>query len=122
MIRVLLVDDYEMVRRGLKWLISTASDLQLVGIGTNGYEAVQLCEQLTPDVALIDAQMPLLDGISATKKIRAKALSSAIIIMVGFMEEIGTDEILLAGANDFVFKDGNGQTILETIHRVAQKI
>jgi len=122
MIRVLLVDDYEMVRRGLKWLISTAGDLQLVGIGTNGYEAVQLCEQLTPDVALIDAQMPLLDGISATKKIRAKALSSAIIIMVGFMEEIGTDEILLAGANDFVFKDGNGQTILETIHRVAQKI
>lgn len=121
MITVLLIDDYEMVRRGLEWLISSTNDLSLIGIGTNGYEAVQLCEQLSPDVLLIDAHMPFLDGVSATRKIRAKGLSPSIIIMSSFIEEIEIEDVFLAGANAHIFKDGNGQTILDVIRRLAKE-
>jgi NarL family two-component system response regulator LiaR len=71
-IRVMLVDDHTVVRRGLRAVLSVSDDMRLVGEADNGEEAVQLCERLQPDVILMDLLMPKMDGIAATKAIHER--------------------------------------------------
>ncbi|HRF97135.1 MAG TPA: response regulator transcription factor [Aggregatilineales bacterium] len=120
MIKIVIIDDYEMVRRGLKWLISRADDMEIVGVGKNGDEALTLCQTHLPDVVLMDVEMPRLDGVSAAKIIRNQFASLPIILLGNFFEDIKTDDILLAGANAHLLKEGEGHEILQTIRDLVR--
>src|SRR3972149_3800941 len=83
-IRVMLVDDHAVVRSGLGAVLASFEDLKLVGEANNGQEAVRLCEQLKPDVILMDLLMPVMDGVTATKAIHDKWPDIRIIALTSF--------------------------------------
>ncbi|MDX2076317.1 MAG: response regulator transcription factor [bacterium] len=120
MIRVVIVDDYDMVRRSLKWLFYRTDDIEVVAVGTNGHEALTLCQTYLPDVLIMDVEMPALNGLSATKRIRAQFATMPIILLSNFAEEIKTDDIFLAGANARLIKEGSGEEILQTIRDLVR--
>ena len=70
MIRVILVDDQLLLRESISYLLENDKEIEVVGMGENGYEAIELCQKFNPDVILMDIEMPKLDGVSATKKIK----------------------------------------------------
>lgn len=86
-IRVLLVDDHAVVRSGLATFLLVYDDLELVGEAPNGQEAIRLCEQLQPDVVLMDLVMPILDGAAATKAIREQWPHIQVVALTSFPEE-----------------------------------
>ena len=97
-IRVLIVDDHAMVRRGLAAFLKAKPDLQLVGEACNGGEAITLCEQLQPDIVLMDLVMPETNGVAATRTIRSRWPSVQVIALTSFGEQGLVREVLAAGA------------------------
>ena len=87
MIRVVVADDHHVVRRGLTGLIDSADDLEVVGVATNGAEAVELVRELRPDVALMDLQMPEVDGVEATRTILAEELGTEVLVLTSFSDQ-----------------------------------
>ncbi|HSO57796.1 MAG TPA: response regulator transcription factor, partial [Paenisporosarcina sp.] len=81
MIRVLIADDHHVVRRGLLFFLKTQKDMDVVGEATNGKEAVELTAKLKPDVVLMDLVMPIMDGIQATKKIKAQHPQTQVLML-----------------------------------------
>jgi NarL family two-component system response regulator LiaR len=104
-IRILLVDDHDMVRRGLAVFLQAFPDLELVGEAANGLEAIDLCSQLKPDVILMDVMMPDMDGIEATRRIRAQYPSIHILMLSSSKDEHLILSAIQAGAIGYVLKD-----------------
>ncbi|MCC7451346.1 MAG: response regulator transcription factor [Anaerolineae bacterium] len=104
-IRILVADDHEMVRHGLTIFLRAFPDFELVGEAANGVEAVALCEQLTPDVVLMDVQMPDMDGIAATRLIREKHPGSQVLALSTFKDKDAVRDMLKAGAAGYLLKD-----------------
>jgi len=104
-ITILLVDDHEMVRRGLTVFLKSFDDLILVGEAANGKEAVDFCRQLKPDVILLDILMPVMGGIEATKVILAEFPDVKIIAMTSFNNEDIVTEVIRNGAIGFLMKN-----------------
>lgn len=104
-IRVLIVDDHSMVRAGLATFIRVNADLELVGDGRNGHDALRLCEQLQPDVVLMDLVMPRMDGVEATRAIRERWPQIQIIALTSFKEKEMVHQALQAGAISYLLKD-----------------
>jgi NarL family two-component system response regulator LiaR len=104
-IRVLIVDDHPMVRRGLATFLKVFDDLELAGEAAGGQEAVQLCAQVRPDVVLMDMVMPDMDGATATRIIRKQSESIQVIALTSFKEEILVQSALQAGAIGYLLKD-----------------
>jgi DNA-binding NarL/FixJ family response regulator len=86
MIRVVLADDHGIIRDGLGRLISALEDVELVGVAADGTEAVEQCRLTTPDVVLMDLDMPVLDGIEATRRILAERPETAVIVLTAFSD------------------------------------
>ena len=122
MIRVLLVDDQSLIRAGFRALINAEDDLEVVAEGADGSEAVTLAARHLPDVALVDIQMPGLDGIQATQRIAADAALAAVRVVI--LTNYGLDEYvyraLRAGAAGFLVKDTEPADLLHGI-RVAAR-
>ena len=97
-IRVCLVDDHTMVRRGMKVLLDEYEDIQVVGEASNGLKAIELVDQLKPDVVLIDLAMPVMDGIEAIKRIIALHPEERIIVLTSFAGDDKLFEAIRAGA------------------------
>jgi len=97
MIRVLIVDDHAVVRRGLEQLIASAADLEIVGSAVDGEEAVNLAAELGPDVILMDLSMPVLDGIAATRRIVAANPAVHVVVLTSFDDERRILDALGAG-------------------------
>lgn len=122
MIRVLLVDDQALIRAGFRALLAAEDDIEVVAEGANGAEAVALAARYHPDVALIDIQMPVLDGIEATRRIAAdpELAGTHVVILTNY----GLDEYvytaLRAGAGGFLVKDTEPEDLLHGI-RVAAR-
>lgn len=114
MIRLLVVDDHAIVRRGLVRLVTTAPDIELVGVAANGNEALHLISRCRPDVVLMDIGMPVLDGVGATRLIADHDPVVRIILLTGSADERVT-EALEAGACGVVFKDADTDVLLDTI-------
>ncbi len=119
MIRVVLADDQPLVRTGLRMILSTEPDIEVVGEAADGQAAVDLCAQLCPDVVLMDVRMPNLDGIGATRAITAAVEAPRVLVLTTFdLDEIVYDA-LRAGASGFLLKDAPEERLTTAIRVVA---
>ena len=114
-IRVLIVDDHGMVRRGLMAYLRNMADLELVGEARDGQEAVQMCEQLQPDVILMDLIMPEMNGTAATRIIHNQWPQVQIIALTSFQEKELVQEALQAGAISYLLKNVSGDHLADAI-------
>ncbi len=114
-IRVMIVDDHDMVRRGLIAYLEDEVGLELVGEAGDGREAVQICDQVRPDVVLMDLVMPELSGAEATRIIRDRWPQVQVIALTSFQEKDLVQDALRAGAISYLLKNVSGQDLVETI-------
>lgn len=114
-IRVMLVDDHTMVRRGLATFLKVFDDLELAGEASSGQEAIQLCDHLHPDVVLMDMVMPDMDGAAATRIIRKRSPSTQVIALTSFKEGILVQSALQAGAIGYLLKDVSADELVQAI-------
>jgi len=118
-IRLLLVDDQRLMRDGLRILLELESDFEVVGEAENGSEALEAYRQLNPDVILMDIRMPEMDGVEATRRLRAMDLNSKVIILTTFDDNEYVFEGLRAGALGYLLKDVSGDELADAIRKVA---
>ena len=114
-IRVMLVDDHTMVRRGLAAFLQVFDDLELAGEAANGDEAIQLCARLLPDVVLMDLAMPEMDGVTATRIIRQRFPGVQVLALTSFTEEKLIQNALQAGAIGYLLKDVTANELAQAI-------
>ena len=114
-IRVIVVDDHTMVRRGLATFLMVFDDLELAGEAASGQAAIELCAQIRPDVVLMDMVMPDMDGAAATLLIRKQFPSTQVIALTSFKEEILVQSALQAGAISYLLKDVTADELAQAI-------
>jgi len=114
-IRVLLVDDHTMVRRGLATFLKVFNDLQLAGEAESGAAAIQLCAEILPDVVLMDMAMPDMDGATATRAIRQQFPQVRVIVLTSFKEGDMVKNALEAGAIGYLLKDVSADELARAI-------
>ncbi len=120
LIRVLLVDDQRLMRDGLRTLIELESDLDVAGEAEDGLEAVTAYRNLGPDIVLMDVRMPNLNGVEATRRIKADWPEANILILTTFDDDEYIFEGLRAGASGYLLKDVSGKELADAIRTVAQ--
>jgi DNA-binding NarL/FixJ family response regulator len=119
-IKILLVDDQALFREGLATLLSVRDELEVVGEASNGAEALQLAEQLRPDVILMDLRMPVLDGVAATRQLRERNLPGRVIVLTTFDDDEHIFEGLRAGAVGYLLKDVSSDKLVEAIQAAVR--
>jgi NarL family two-component system response regulator LiaR len=117
-IRVLIVDDHTIVRKGIKALLAETSDIQVVGEADNGLDAIRLARQLEPDVILMDLLMPRLDGIEATRQITAQQPHVRVLVLTSFVGDDKVFPAIKAGALGYLLKDSEPAELIRSIHKV----
>lgn len=118
MIRVLVVDDQELMRVGFRMVLDASDDIEVTGEAGNGEEAVRLSDELNPDVVLMDVRMPVLDGVEATRRI-VTAGSSRVLVMTTFDLDEYVYSALQAGASGFLLKDTPPDGLVSALRSVA---
>ena len=118
-IRVLLVDDHAMVRRGMRDFLSLHDDLEIVGEAADGAAAIEQAAALRPDVVVMDLLMPGVDGIDATARIKAADPEVEIVAITSFVEEARIVAALEAGASGFLLKDAEADELADAIRAAA---
>jgi DNA-binding NarL/FixJ family response regulator len=119
-IRVLIADDHAVVRAGLAQLLQTFAEVELVGAAANGEEAVSLCAERLPAVVLMDLEMPVLDGIEATRRIRAAQPEVAVVVLTSFSDRERILRALDAGAVGYLLKDAEPDELARAIQAAAR--
>lgn len=121
-IRVLIADDQELVRTGLRILLDAQPNIEVVGEATNGREAIELAGRLRPDVGLFDIRMPELDGLAATKALAGPGVADPlpIVIITTFDLDEYVYEALRVGARGFLLKDAGAALLTEAVHAAAR--
>ena len=119
-IRVLIVDDHPMVRRGLSAFLMSQSDMEMAGEADGGEDALRMCEQLAPDVVLMDLVMPGVDGVAAIRSIRQRWPDIKIIALTSFSEEDLVRQALQAGALSYLLKDVTGFELAKAVRSAYQ--
>jgi DNA-binding NarL/FixJ family response regulator len=117
-IRVLLVDDHQVVRRGLRTFLEVQDDIEVVGEASDGAEGVDRVEELRPDVVLMDIKMPGMDGIEALRRLRELANPAKVLIVTSFTEQRTVVPALRAGAAGYVYKDVDPEALAGAIRSV----
>ncbi|MGZ4132088.1 MAG: ATP-binding response regulator [Actinomycetota bacterium] len=117
-VRVLVVDDNEAFRDSLAALLHGGS-LEVIGQAGSGAEALELVRRLSPDVVLMDVRMPEMDGIEATRRVKAIRPSIGVVALTGMEEQRAVRDMLVAGASGYVLKDSDGDDIIRAIERAA---
>jgi DNA-binding NarL/FixJ family response regulator len=120
MIRVLLADDHGVIRDGLGRMIAALDDVELVALAADGAEAVEQCARHSPDVVLMDLDMPVLDGIEATKRIAASQPQTAVLVLTAFSDGPRIMGALEAGACGYLLKDVDGDEVAAGIRAAAR--
>ena len=119
MIRVVLADDQPLVRTGLRMILSAVDDIEVVGEAADGAEAISVCAELSPDVALMDVRMPHVDGIDATRAVTATDSPPKVLVLTTFDLDDVVYEALRAGASGFLLKDAPEERLITAIRVVA---
>jgi DNA-binding NarL/FixJ family response regulator len=119
-IRVLLVDDQELVRSGFRLILEQADEIQVAGEAADGREAVRLGKELNPDVVLMDVRMPELDGIEATRRLRQAGVDARVLVLTTFDLDEYVYSAMRAGASGFLLKDAPREQLVTAIRTVAR--
>ena len=115
--RVIIVDDQDVVRRGLSVFLDAFEDFELVGEASNGAEAVALCDTLLPDIVLMDIYMPQMDGLTATQKIRQRHPEIRIIVLTSLKDDEILSRMMHAGAVNYILKDASIDELAAAIRK-----
>jgi DNA-binding NarL/FixJ family response regulator len=118
-IRILLADDHAVVRQGFKMILDAQADMEIVGQAANGRQAVDLAEQLRPDVVVMDVSMPELNGIEATRRLASSLPHARVIALSMHKDSVYVREILRAGARGYLLKDSGAADLVAAIRAVA---
>ena len=119
MARVFLVDDHEVVRRGVRDLLEAEDDLEVVGEAGTGEEAIARVGSARPDVAVVDLRLPDLDGIEVCRELRSRHPDLSCLILTSYADDEALIDAVLAGAAGYVLKQIKGNEIVESVRRVA---
>jgi NarL family two-component system response regulator YdfI len=119
-VRILIADDHEVVREGLRMILETEEGFEVVGEAADGIQAVEMAGQLTPDVVLMDLRMPRMDGLEAIERIRASWPNVAIVILTTYNEDDLMVRGLQAGARGFLLKDTSRQALFDSLRAAAR--
>ncbi len=114
-IRIVIADDHEIVRRGLRMTIQGEADMELVGEAQTGRQAVDYVTRLQPDVLLLDIQMPDMDGIQAARLLRTQGAQVAILVLTSYRDDAQLYAALRAGVNGYLLKDIGGDDLVQAI-------
>jgi NarL family two-component system response regulator LiaR len=117
-IRILIVDDHTIVRKGIRALLAETEDIQIVGEASDGLTAVELSKQLEPDVILMDIIMPKMDGIEATRRITSQQSHVHVLVLTSFIGDDNVFPAIKAGALGYLLKDSEPAELTRAIHRV----
>jgi two-component system, NarL family, response regulator NreC len=119
-LRILLADDHTIVRQGLRKVLEDRPEWEVVAEAGDGREAVRLAEQFTPDVAILDVAMPLLNGVEATRQITRRVPSTRVIVLSMYADEAYVTQILQAGAAGYLLKDSADVDLIQAVTEVVQ--
>jgi DNA-binding NarL/FixJ family response regulator len=119
-VTVLLADDHGVMREGLGRLIGALDDIELVGTAADGGEAVERARELTPDVVVMDLDMPVLDGIEATRRVRVESPGTAVLVLTAFSDRRRILAALEAGACGYLLKDASSTEVADGIRAAAR--
>ena len=118
-IRVILADDHAVVRAGVKAVLSAARDIDVIGEGSNGLEAIALAERLNPDVIVMDLSMGEMDGITATQQMVQKKVRAKILILTMHAEDAYLVKVLEAGASGYLVKSAADRELVDAVRALA---
>jgi NarL family two-component system response regulator YdfI len=119
-IRILVADDHLIIRQGLRLILETEPDFEMVGEAADGAEALRLCTELKPNVVLMDLRMPGMDGLTAIEKLRSGQPDVAVVILTTFNEDALMMRGLRAGAKGYLLKDTDRQTLFDSIRAASR--
>ena len=119
-IRVVLVDDHAVIRAGVEQLLAGTDDIEVVGTAANGAEALEVVRRVRPDVVLMDLQMPVVDGVGATRMIMAEKLGVDVLVLTTFSDSERIIAALDAGAVGYLLKDADPEDVLQGIRAVSR--
>lgn len=116
MIRVLICDDQDIVRKGLNIILAPQQDIEVVGLAANGEEALELASQKMPNIILMDLKMPVLNGVEATSRIVAEHPEIKVLVLTTYDGDDWVFDAIRAGASGYLLKDTEGERLVEAIH------
>jgi len=119
-IKILIADDHPLIRQGLRVIIEAQPDLELVGEASNGEQAVQQALTLHPDIVIMDLQMPVMDGLSATREIAQADPQAQVLVLTSFPDDDNVYTAIKAGAMGFLLKDSSADYLLDAIRTVSR--
>lgn len=119
-IKVLVVDDHPIIRKGIRAVLDLEPDIDLVGEAENGWQAIELEQQLQPDVILMDLRMPVMDGITAIREIKKQQPQARILVLTNFAGEEMIFPAIKSGAVGYHLKDSSPEALIEAIRQVNQ--
>lgn len=117
---ILIVDDHEVVRKGIRAYLETLPDFEVVGEAVSGEEAVTLVGDLIPDIVLLDLIMPGMDGVEATRRIKQISPRTQVVVLTSYHEDIHIFPALKAGAIAYILKDMKMEKLVDVLHRAMQ--
>ena len=116
--RVVLAEDSDIVRRGIRKLLNKAADVDVVGEAKNGFEALQLVKELSPDILLLDVEMPFLNGIEVARRLRKDGNKVQILVLSAYDDNEYIRQMLINGAAGYLIKDESPEHIIESMRRL----
>lgn len=118
-INVFLVEDHEILRSGVKALLSTQQNIHVIGEASNGLEAFEKLKRINPDVLLMDINMPVMDGVESTKKIKAEYPHTKVLVLSVHSQETYLVDMLQAGAEGYILKNSSTEELVYAIQKIA---